>query len=162
MDKKDTVYNTKYPDCEINWDKLKETSDKREDYFKKNNIAVEIPSFINWLKSDNYAQVTKIAEDGDVSMQYHLGTLSDGGRYWNKEGHQCYCQARNWYQKAAAQGHSGAMFELGRLFYNGTCVPQDFDIVDLLFEEAANRGHEDAIERLARFRYERKKQKETQ
>ena len=39
---------------------------------------------------------------------------------------QDYAQARQWYEKAAAQGHALAQNNLAELYYAGLGVPQDY------------------------------------
>ena len=35
-------------------------------------------------------------------------------------------EAASWYRKAADQGHAGAQFNLGAIYYSGQGVPQDY------------------------------------
>jgi len=62
-------------------------------------------------KSMSRAELTELAEQGDLEAQYELG-----------RSHCCMGvgfstqTATEWYCKAAARGHSGAMYELGRIY----------------------------------------------
>jgi uncharacterized protein len=39
---------------------------------------------------------------------------------------QNYTRARQWYEKAAAQGHASAQINLGVMYADGRSVPQDY------------------------------------
>jgi TPR repeat protein len=52
-----------------------------------------------------------LAEQGDADAQYRLGVLYANGYGVPKD----YVQARQWYEKAAAQGNTIAQYNLGRL-----------------------------------------------
>jgi TPR repeat protein len=54
---------------------------------------------------------------------------------------QDYGQAKQWYEKAAAQGLTGPQYSLGRLFYYGYGVPQDYGKARHWWEKAAAQGH---------------------
>ena len=49
--------------------------------------------------------------------------------------------ARQWYEKAAAQGNACAQCNLGDLYYNGQGVPQDYDMARQWYEKAAAQGN---------------------
>jgi TPR repeat protein len=74
-----------------------------------------------------HTQATK----GDAKAQYNLGVLYDPGYgvhqlYDPEHGvHQDYGKARQWYEKAAAQGHTGAQNDLGVMYAYGHGVPKD-------------------------------------
>ena len=59
--------------------------------------------------------------------------------------------ARNWYEKAAAQGDADAQYNLGVLYYNGEGVPRDISKAREWFEKAAAQGDESAKAALQKF-----------
>jgi TPR repeat protein len=54
---------------------------------------------------------------------------------------QDYAEARQWYEKAAAQGYAMAQYNLGLLYDNGDGVPQDFATARQWYEKAAAQGY---------------------
>ncbi|MEK7761833.1 MAG: tetratricopeptide repeat protein [Nitrospirota bacterium] len=54
---------------------------------------------------------------------------------------QDYAQARQWWEKAAAQGDDLAQTKLGLLYENGRGVPQDFAQARQWYEKAAAKGY---------------------
>ncbi len=57
---------------------------------------------------------------------------------------QDYVQARNWFLKAAEQGHEAARYNLGVLYHNGQGVPQDYSMAYVWYDIAAAQGEADA------------------
>ncbi len=57
---------------------------------------------------------------------------------------QDHAQAREWYEKAATQGHAGAQYALGMMARLGRRGPQDYAVARGWFEKAATQGHADA------------------
>ena len=57
---------------------------------------------------------------------------------------QDLARAREWWEKAAAQGNAGAQCNLGLLYANGRGVPQDLARAREWYEKAAAQGHVDA------------------
>jgi TPR repeat protein len=53
---------------------------------------------------------------------------------------QDYAKARQWYEKAAAQGNAGAQTSLGDVYAQGQGVPQDYAIARQWLEKAAAQG----------------------
>jgi TPR repeat protein len=81
------------------------------------------------------------AEHGNPVFMNKLGDAYDSG-----EGvPQDYAKAREWYDKAAAKGHDGAMVGLGLLYENGQGVPQDYVKAREWFEKAAAKDNTDAM-----------------
>jgi TPR repeat protein len=55
---------------------------------------------------------------------------------------QNFVKAREYYEKAARQGHKDAQYNLGEMLYdNGKGVPQDFVKAREYYEKAARQGH---------------------
>jgi hypothetical protein len=55
-----------------------------------------------------------------------------------------YAKARQWYDKAAAQGYAGAQYKLGQLYQFALGVPQNYAEATKWYEKAAARGDADA------------------
>ena len=55
------------------------------------------------------------------------------------------------FEKAAAKGHSGAMFALGALHCGGHDLPEDRQVAQRWFRAAAERGHGQAQLMLGRY-----------
>jgi uncharacterized protein len=100
-------------------------------------------------------EMLKKAEAGDVVAMVELGKAYDLGRNWGKTIQFYYVdtgdndllldreKAAAWYGKAAEQGNAEAQGRLGRLFFEGSGVQQDFGKALELFQKAATQG--DAI-----------------
>ena len=52
--------------------------------------------------------------------------------------------ARAWFEKAAAQGHAGALERMGAFAQSGRGGPQDANAAKAYYEKAAALGNEDA------------------
>jgi len=65
-------------------------------------------------------------------LQYGIGLIH--------ETRQDYHQAREWYEKAAAQGYADAQCDLGVLYFKGYGVTQDYHQAREWFERAAAQG----------------------
>src|SRR5262249_13462672 len=61
---------------------------------------------------------------------------------------QDYAKAREWFEKAAAKDHAGAMANLGWLHENGQGVPQDYAKAREWYEKATDKGDETAKAKL--------------
>ncbi len=68
--------------------------------------------------------------------------------FWSQD----YLKAKAWYEKAAAQGHAIAQYNLGITFSNGLGVPQDYTKAREWYEKAAAQGHEMAISNLKKLK----------
>lgn len=60
-------------------------------------------------------------------------------------------QATSLFELGAAADHATAGFALGLLYYEGSGVPQSFDVAQRLFRRAADAGHVDAQLMVARM-----------
>ena len=98
------------------------------------------------LKDVPYDEVLKMAtENNDPKAQYDLGV-----RYFQGEGvEKDPLKARQWYEKAAAQGHSGAESNLGYMYENGITVDQDYAKAKEFYEKGAAKNDEYALYNLA-------------
>lgn len=99
---------------------------------------------------DAVAKLRAVAEAGYPQAQYRLGYLYSGtGKYLPEDP----AQERLWMQKAADNGVTDAMYELGNDFYNGYGGPQDRPLAAQWYRAAAERGVVDCQFNLA-FMYE--------
>ena len=83
-------------------------------------------------------KLTQEAKSGNVEAQYQLAVIYQNGQGVTK----CEDTAKEWYEKAAKQGHTDAQFQLARLE----------DILDtsmVWYVRAANQGHTEAQEYLS-------------
>jgi hypothetical protein len=65
---------------------------------------------------------------------------------------QDYTTAREWYEKAAAQGNADAQFQLGVLYQLGRGVPENHARALEWYEKAAAQGDQHAIEMLKKLK----------
>ena len=56
-----------------------------------------------------------------------------------------YADALNFWKPLAEQGHAGAQYNLGTMYYNGLGVPQEHILGCMWFDIAAASGSESAI-----------------
>lgn len=82
------------------------------------------------------------AERGDVNAQFSVGL------FYSKAPHGSVL-AVSWYQKAAMQGHTGAMNNLGACYMEGSGVTKDVLMAINLYRKAAERGNVTAQSNLA-------------
>ena len=94
----------------------------------------------------------KAADKGSALGKSYLANLEAEAQYRNglraledNGGTHDYAAAKTWFEKAAAQGHAGAMEELGFLFERG--LGCDFDIAKAKewYETAADKGNAAAM-----------------
>ncbi len=96
-----------------------------------------------YLAGDHAAAVAELgplAEAGEAQAQFYMGTLAEQGAGVPKD----YGRALEWYALAAAQGHPGAQFALGLLYYPGAgagAVARDPAAAARLMEAAARAGN---------------------
>ena len=78
----------------------------------------------------------ELAEQGDVTAQYKLGTAYEYGSCVPIDNEK----AVFWYRKAAEQGNSSAQYCLGRMFDYGCGVPEDKQEAAIWYRKAAEQG----------------------
>lgn len=83
-----------------------------------------------------------------MEAQHNLGSMYFNGTSVEKD----YKQAKEWYEKSAAQGNSFAKCELGRIYALGLGVKKDLERAKKLVQEVIVQG--DAAEKKARELYE--------
>jgi TPR repeat protein len=107
---------------------------------------------------DDFKNLIKLAEKGNIDAQFNLASMYDSGDGVPQDRRQ----AAYWYSKAAEQGHVGAeailaaeqgnaddQFSLGWMYYIGEVVPQDYQQAVYWYTKAAEQGHMDAQSHLA-------------
>ena len=75
-------------------------------------------AWLAYLKGDREAAVAELrglSQEGDPEAQYALATAYSDGLALPQD----YRRAAEWYEMAARQGHGGAQFNLGLLYYTG-------------------------------------------
>jgi len=82
------------------------------------------------------------AEAGNMEAQTFLGYCLEHGYGVDRPDHD---QARQWYEKAATAGHATAMNNLGRLYNDGSGVPQNYDLARQWYEKATALGNSNAM-----------------
>ena len=96
----------------------------------------------------NLAETQKLAEQGNATAQYNLGTTYANG----KGAKQSYSKAVYWYTKAAEQGNANAQNNLGVAYHNGNGVEQDKNKAIYWFRKACENFNDDACENLNRIK----------
>jgi len=84
-------------------------------------------------------QLRQLAQGGDASAQNELGLLY----YEGKKVPQNHNKAKEWFDKAVVQGHTGAQVNLGTLYLRGEGAPQSSQMALFWFSRAA--AQEDAL-----------------
>ncbi len=85
-----------------------------------------------------------LAEQGDASGQFFLGTMYGDGRGVPRDD----AKAAKWYRKAAEQGLAGAQYRLGVMYRKGRGVALDQVEAAKWYRKAAEQGLADAQYRL--------------
>ena len=78
----------------------------------------------------------ELAEQGDVTAQYKLGTAYEDGSCVPIDNEK----AVFWYRKAAEQGNSSAQYSLGAMFDYGRGVPENKQEAIIWYRKAAEQG----------------------
>ncbi len=76
-----------------------------------------------------------LAESGDAEAAYLLGNMTSFGWGVQKDD----VQGADWYERAAAAGHTKALFNLGIAYYRGEGRPLDRTKAFTLIEQAARQ-----------------------
>jgi len=100
-----------------------------------------------WREKQVNASVSTPQSEQNANTQYNRGVL-----YHNGQGvPQDYVQARQWYEKSAAQGNAHAQANLGALYHGGQGVQQDYALARQWYEKAAAQGNATAQANLGRL-----------
>jgi uncharacterized protein len=90
--------------------------------------------------------LARAAQANSAEAQYQLGLLTADGIGGPKDD----VVARAWFERAAAQGHPGALERMGAFAESGRGGPKDATIAKGYYEKAAALGNEDAKAALKR------------
>src|SRR5262245_6778407 len=105
-------------------------------------IIVELQHHMNdSTKKQVFAVFQAGADHGDGISMANLGKLYQYGQGVAQD----YVKARDWYEKAAANGYANAMFSLGGLYQNGQGVAQDYAKAREWYEKGAAKGDASAM-----------------
>ena len=86
--------------------------------------------------------VRDAAEKGDPEAQYQLGLLLS----WEESGPEKYDEAAHWFQRAADQGSSLAMVQLGQIYEQDRGIGQDIAKATWFYLQAAyHRDNSDSL-----------------
>lgn len=103
-------------------------------------ISISISTFLTLpmlVSAGTIEEIQRMAEQGDVKSQSHLGYL-----YYVGEGvPQDYSQAVKWYDKAAAQGDRDAQYNLAVAYAFGEGIKQDLGKAATWYRRAAEQSH---------------------
>ncbi|QZA78678.1 sel1 repeat family protein [Deefgea tanakiae] len=109
-----------------------------------------LPNFVAYDPVRAFDLFRKAAKQGNADAQFNLGRFymrgepvssrSTGSRDLLPD----YAQAISWLSKAAEQGHTKALRQLGALYYNGKEVTPDYAQALSWFIKAAERGDAEA------------------
>ena len=94
-------------------------------YFYGFGRPKDIETGINWF--------SLAAEQGSPEAQFALGQISYSSKDYNK--------ALEWLTPAAQQGNTGALNNLGVMYFKGQGLDQNFEAALNLYTLAAERGH---------------------
>ncbi|KAF9924320.1 hypothetical protein FBU30_005686 [Linnemannia zychae] len=98
-------------------------------------------AYIIALNDMSLEQKIIIASQGNKEAQVKLGDIY---KYGLGGVEKDYNRAKDWYLKAAEQGHACAQYNIGFLYANGHGVQQDYSLAMTWYKKAAEQGHADA------------------
>ena len=84
--------------------------------------------------------IRPLAEQGDASAQYNLGTMFSYGQGVPQD----YAEAMKWFRKSADQGKFDGEYYLGFFYAKGQGVTQDYAEANKWFRKSAAQGNLDA------------------
>ena len=102
------------------------------------------PSTVKHAEYEATVKLRTSADGGDAAAQNQLGLLY----YQGKGVPQNHLQAKQWFEEAAKQEHTGAQTNLGTLYLNGEGAPQSDRMALFWFSQAAEQGDALACARL--------------
>ena len=95
-------------------------------------VLVMIIGGLAWYSIETFI----LMESNDPEAQFNFGVIY--------EGRGDYAKAREWYEKAVAQGFALAQNNLGWMYYHGQGVEQDYAKAMELYQKAAAQGYASA------------------
>lgn len=96
-------------------------------------------------QEEYFAQLQKNAETGNAEAQFNLAWIYMHGEGYSgvtfmRDVPKDLAKAHDWYQKAAAQGHVNAQYNLGMLYKLGLGVKEDAASAFMWLQKAAAQG----------------------
>lgn len=111
---------------------------------------MSITGFVYNAHALNPYAVMQEAKNGLVGSQFLLGVLYSTGAESDVIEPNPH-KAREWYEKAAQQGHPAAQYLLGSIYETGQFVDRDIKKAVMWYEKAANNGITNAQFRMGEF-----------
>ena len=112
---------------------------------KRLKVLMVLLALVATAFGQNYSvELVRKAESGDAKAQFELGKQL------------CFkskTEAVHWWQKSAEQGYAWGQYALGNCYYNGTIVPQDYEVAVSLYSKAAKQGVAEAQYQLGECYY---------
>jgi hypothetical protein len=90
------------------------------------------------LSAASLEQIRKLADEGNVEVQYKLGRMYEEGLGLPQD----YKEAAKWYLKAAGKGNAQAQYKMGTMYTLGKGVAKDRLEAAKWFGKAAQQGYE--------------------
>ena len=147
---KDNVSNDLVKNPDPVWDKAyKEFKETLEDF---SDIDEALDNFFCEDSPEELNCIMESAEAGDVDSQSYMMKLYEFGGGEDDKNEYAY-----WAEKAAENGNIEAMEELGKMFYYGKVLKQDYKSALYWLEKAASQGAEFSCCLLGKY-YEAQKQ----
>ncbi len=88
-------------------------------------------------------EINALAEAGDAEAQFERGKFLVGVA---RGGHpEVMAEALTWLRKSADQGHVGAAYFTGYIYYSGAGTPQDYALAQKYLNAAAAKGNSSAM-----------------
>ena len=97
------------------------------------NREAELASLTSIVKSENFDNIKRQAEQGDAIAQSKMGVMYMDGKD--------YLKADHWFQRAVNQGYAPAQNNLAGIYYYGYGVEQDLNRALELFKVSAQQGY---------------------
>ena len=97
--------------------------------------------------ADKLSDTKALAEQGNATAQYDLGTMYRTG----KGAAQDYKSAVKWWELSAGKGYTDAQWALGNMYEEGRGLLQDYKMAHMWYNIAAASGDEDAAENRSRI-----------
>ena len=109
------------------------------------SMALSVPASAQGLQELPFDKQLKLAKVGDVDAQYVVGLAFETGMDAKLD----EAEAARWFRQAALQGNVEAQFHLARLVAKGAKgLKQDFSTALKLYQDAAAKGHAQAMNAL--------------
>lgn len=115
-------------------------------------VSVESGMARNPRLDMSFAEIQKLANQGDADSQYIMGLAYYQGEIVEKD----YKKSVYWYRKAADQGSYIAQFMLGFMYHFGKGVEKDEDKAIYWIQKSADQGNPEAKNLLEKLKKQKK------